>query len=106
MSWHWGLFVIAWIICTVVLMLVRGATSEANSYQANPGSGMMGSVLAGGVLAAVWAAAVWLGALAGPCAAAGVSPAAANAIAHPISLIYTPDSAWNWSASAPDLRLL
>jgi hypothetical protein len=34
-------------------MLVRGATSEANSYQANPGSGMMGSVLAGGVLAAV-----------------------------------------------------
>ncbi|MFZ2138963.1 MAG: hypothetical protein WAV78_18845 [Xanthobacteraceae bacterium] len=53
MSWHWGLFVIAWIICTVVLMLVRGATSEANSYQANPGSGMMGSVLAGGVLAAV-----------------------------------------------------
>jgi len=33
---------------------------------------------------------VWLGALAGVCAAAGVSPAAAKAIAHPISLIVTP----------------
>src|SRR5690348_9875317 len=32
----------------------------------------------------------WLGALAGVCAAAGVSPAAAMAIAHPISLICTP----------------
>ena len=34
----------------------------------------------------------------GTCAAAGVSPAAAKAIAHPISLICTPDSAWNWEA--------
>jgi hypothetical protein len=40
-----------------------------------------------GVLAAEL---VWLGALAGVCAAAGVSPAAAKAIAHPISLIVTP----------------
>ncbi|HEX3422987.1 MAG TPA: hypothetical protein VHS33_06265 [Sphingomicrobium sp.] len=32
----------------------------------------------------------WAGALAGACAAAGVSQAAANAIAHPIRLITTP----------------
>jgi hypothetical protein len=55
MSWHWGVFVIAWIVCTVLLMLVRGATSEANSYQANPGSGIIGSVLGGGMAAAVLA---------------------------------------------------
>jgi hypothetical protein len=31
------------------------------------------------------------------CAAAGVSPAAAKAIAHPISLIFTPgDGIWSW----------
>src|SRR5690349_9818117 len=40
-----------------------------------------------------WAAAgvVVAGELAGPCAAAGVSQAAAKAIAHPIRLISTPD---------------
>jgi hypothetical protein len=48
--------------------------------------------VAAGVAAgvAVVAEAVWLGALAGVCAAAGVSPAAAKAIAHPISLIKNP----------------
>jgi hypothetical protein len=38
------------------------------------------------------AGAFWAGALAVVCAAAGVSPAAAKAIAHPISLIFTPVS--------------
>src|SRR4051812_5789100 len=42
------------------------------------------AVPAGGVAAVV---AAGVGALAGVCAAAGVSPAAAKAIAHPISLI-------------------
>jgi hypothetical protein len=53
MSWHWGVFVIAWIMCTIFVMLVRGATSEANSYQPNPGSGLVGSILAGAALSAV-----------------------------------------------------
>jgi hypothetical protein len=34
-------------------MLVRGATSEANSYQPNPGSGLVGSILAGAALSTV-----------------------------------------------------
>jgi hypothetical protein len=51
------------------------------------------AVPAGGVTftdGALAAELFWLGALAGVCAAAGVSPAAAKAIAHPISLIFTP----------------
>src|SRR6478672_2910463 len=52
------------------------------------------AVPAGGVAGAVAGAAFWafgLGEPAGACAAAaGVSPAAAKAIAHPISLIFTP----------------
>lgn len=42
-----------------------------------------------------------VGALAVVWAAAGVSPAAAKAIAHPISLICTPDSAWNRERGCP-----
>jgi hypothetical protein len=48
-----------------------------------------------------------VGVLAGVCAAAaGVSPAAAKAIAHPINLIFTPDMHWDWKARlrVPDLR--
>src|SRR4051812_4511396 len=62
-------------------------------------SGLVAScaVPAGGV-AAGWAAAVVAGAvvLGGVCAAAGVSPAAAKAIAHPISLIFPPGMRWDW----------
>jgi hypothetical protein len=54
------------------------------------------AVPADGVAVAVAAVAFWVGAVVWPIAAAGVSPAAAKAIAHPISLICTPDSAWNW----------
>src|SRR5437868_2091131 len=73
-----------------------------------PGVGIMwptlpytiGAVAAGGVAAvaagAAAAGAFWAGELAWAPAAAGVSAAAAKAIAHPISLICTPDSAWNW----------
>ena len=66
------------------------------------------AVPAGGVAGAA-AGAAWrrLGGLAGACAAAaGVSPAAAKAIAHPISLIFTPDMPWDWRREmrAPDLR--
>src|SRR6476619_2501294 len=51
------------------------------------------AVPAGGVAVAAGAAGVfWAGGLAAVCAAAGVSPAAAKAIAHPISLIFTPVS--------------
>jgi len=32
---------------------VRGATSRANSYQANPGAGIIGSILGAGVAAAI-----------------------------------------------------
>jgi hypothetical protein len=53
MTWHWGVFVIAWIVCTIVVMFVRGATSAANSYQPNPGSGLVGSILAGGISAVI-----------------------------------------------------
>ena len=55
------------------------------------GVGLAGScaVPAGGVAAGA-ARAGRAGALAGAWAAAGVSPAAARAIAHPISLIFTP----------------
>ena len=58
-------------------------------------SGLFGScaVPAGGVAAAgAVVAAAWLGAGACATAAAGVSPAAAKAITHPISFIDTPDS--------------
>src|SRR5215213_3718983 len=67
-------------------------------------SGLPGfcAVPAGGVATLAAAEAFWLGALAGPCAAAGVSPAAAKAIAHPISLIEIPDSAGTPDAGAPD----
>ena len=56
--------------------------------------------------AAVIAAWSWAGAgeLAGACAAAGVSPAAAKAIAHPISLIVSPCSGGTANAEAPRLR--
>jgi orotate phosphoribosyltransferase len=43
------------------------------------------------------------GAFAGGCAATGVSPAAAKAIAHPISLIYTPASAGTGTTDAAPL---
>jgi hypothetical protein len=49
-----------------------------------------GAVGAGGVAAVAAAEAFWLGAPAGDWAAAGVSPAAAKAIAHPINLIDIP----------------
>src|SRR5579864_6019842 len=45
---------------------------------------------AGGAAGCAGAGAVTAGVLAGACAAAGVSQAAANAIAHPIRLISTP----------------
>jgi hypothetical protein len=60
-------------------------------------SGLVAScaVPAGGVVAGA-AASVVVGAgeADGVCAAAGVSPAAAKAIAHPISLIFTPGMRW------------
>jgi orotate phosphoribosyltransferase len=46
----------------------------------------------------------WLGAIAGACAAAGVSPAAAKAITHPISLINLPCRDGTADAEAPRLR--
>jgi hypothetical protein len=62
---------------------------------------------AGIVAGAVLVEAFWAGGLAGACAAAaGVSQAAAKAIAHPIRLIFTPGMRWVSSARlrAPDLR--
>jgi hypothetical protein len=52
---------------------------------------------------AVAAGVDWLGAFAGVCAAAGVSPAAAKAIAHPINLIFTLGSG-RWSPSGAGVR--
>jgi hypothetical protein len=67
-----------------------------------------GTIAAGVVVAG--AEAVWAGAgeLAGVCAAAGVSPAAAKAIAHPISLIITPIAFMELGRATPrpDLRAL
>src|ERR1700760_4351160 len=70
-------------------------------------SGLVAScaVPAGGVAVAEGAAdAPWLGALPGAWAAAGVSPAAAKAITHPISLINIPCSGGTVNAEAPKLR--
>jgi hypothetical protein len=56
------------------------------------------------VIAAAGAAAaglLWLGGLACACAAAGVSPAAAKAIAHPINLIFTPVSVFGTGNAGP-----
>jgi hypothetical protein len=59
-----------------------------------PGVGIIWPTLpgTGAAVAGVGAAGTDAGAgeLAGACAAAGVSPAAAKAIAHPINLIFTP----------------
>src|SRR6476469_4308754 len=57
------------------------AASGLFGFWANPAGGAVGWVAAGAVAA---------GELAGACAAAGVSHAAAKAIAHPIRLISTP----------------
>ena len=62
------------------------------------------AVPAGGCAVVAAATTFWLGALAEAWAAAGVSPAAAKAIAHPNSLIETPDSGERPDAGAPDLR--
>src|SRR5438067_3608797 len=64
------------------------------------------AVPAGGAGTVVAAVAVAAGELAGVCAAAGVSPAAARAIAHPINFIFTPvGTRWDGNARcrAPDL---
>src|SRR5690348_6592718 len=73
------------------------AASGLSGFCAVPAGGVAVLGCAAAIIAAWswvgWAAAVWAGAgeLAGACAAAaGVSPAAARAIAHPINLIFTP----------------
>lgn len=60
------------------------AASGFAAFWANPAGGAAVGWAAAGVLVA--------GALAGACAEAGVSQAAAKAIAHPIRFISTPDS--------------
>src|SRR5689334_9255610 len=49
------------------------------------------------------AAVVWVGALAGACAAAGVSQAAAKAIAHPMCFISTPVTCLEPEGTGPRL---
>ena len=84
---------------------VPGTTAAACAASGWPGFCAVpagGVVLTEGVAAVVLVVGEGAGAVA---AAAGVSPAAAKAIAHPISLIDTPGSAWNWTRGcAPDLR--
>ena len=77
-----------------------------------PGTGAAasaGGAVAGAATFAYGAAAVasvWAGALAFVCAAtAGVSPAAAKAIAHPISLIFTPGDVVGTGKRAKPLAL-
>jgi hypothetical protein len=61
MSWNWGVFAIALIVCTIVVMVARGATNSANiakygpraDYAAEPAAAIAGSIAAGAVLAAV-----------------------------------------------------
>ena len=76
-----------------------------------PTSGLFGNwaVPAGGVgtlaAGAAAAGAVWAGGLADACAAAGVSQAAAKAIAHPIRFISTPVASLEPKAQVRDFEL-
>jgi hypothetical protein len=63
MSWsfHWWVFVVAIIPCTVTVMFSRGAMNSANvarygpraDWRAEPGGAIAGSVAAGAVYAAI-----------------------------------------------------
>ncbi|HEX6603942.1 MAG TPA: hypothetical protein VF027_03560 [Sphingomicrobium sp.] len=65
-----------------------------------PGT-IAGGAACGAAAAGAAAVAFWVGGLAGVCAAAGVSPAAAKAIAHPINLIFTPVTSLGLAARGP-----
>src|SRR4051794_1796831 len=90
------------IMCPTVPGTTAGCpTSALPAFCAVPAGGV--GIVAGAVVVDAFC----VGALAGACAAAaGVSQAAAKAIAHPIRLIFTPGMRWVSSARlrAPDLR--
>jgi hypothetical protein len=59
--WHWWLFFVAVIPCTIVVQFTRGAMNTMNvakygpraDYRAEPGSAIAGSVIAGAIYAAI-----------------------------------------------------
>jgi hypothetical protein len=67
MSWsfHWWLFIVAIVPCTIMVMFSRGTMNSANvvnygpraDWRAEPGSAIAGSILAGAVYAAILTAA-------------------------------------------------
>jgi len=60
-TWHWGLFVVALVVCTIIVMFARGAMNSANvmkygpraHYGAEPGAAIAGSIVAGAVYAVI-----------------------------------------------------
>ena len=60
-TWNWWVFVIALGVCTILVMLSRGAMNPVNvmkhgpraDYNAEPGAAIAGSILAGAVYAAI-----------------------------------------------------
>lgn len=60
-TWHWWLFVVALVVCTIIVMFSRGAMNSVNvmkhgpraDYRSEPGAAIAGSILAGAVYAVV-----------------------------------------------------
>jgi hypothetical protein len=60
-TWHWWLFVISLIICTLLVMFARGYMNASNvaqhgsraDYRTDPGAAILGSIFAGAVYAVV-----------------------------------------------------
>ena len=60
-NWHWWLFLIALVACTILVQFARGALNAHNvakyglraEYKADPLRAILGSVIAGGIYAAI-----------------------------------------------------
>jgi hypothetical protein len=60
-SWHWWIFIVAIVACSIMVMFSRGAMNSVNivkygpraDWHAEPGFAIVGSILAGAVYAAI-----------------------------------------------------
>lgn len=60
-TWHWWLFVVALIVCTIISQFSRGAMNRANvakygpgaDYRSDPSGAIVGSIVAGAIYAAI-----------------------------------------------------
>lgn len=61
MSWSWGVFFVSLVVCTIVVMVSRGAMNSSNvaqygsrgDFRSEPGAAIVGSIVAGAVFAAI-----------------------------------------------------